>query len=684
MKTTVFSTHLLTPFTTLMLCALSSSLHAQTTSQNGTTAHHSNSEHRQPLEQRQLKDVTVTGTRVPTDITRAPLMIDVIDRHNPELATASRIEDIFSQQPGFHVAGQGRRNGQTLSLRGFSRDGVLVRLDGVRQDINTGHVGNFFLDPGLIQEVQVARGALSSLYGSNAMGGVVSFTSVDAEDLLAPGEQKGMRFSLGGATASGEGRAAVTAFGKRQNPNGQWDGLISLGRSESGDIRRAGGQEADDDARLDSLLLKGGWEPNAQHRWFTQWQYYHEDTTQPANPQQLEISESNPLRSREVESHNAQLGHRWVPSTDTQITTRASLSRQQIDDPQASRDLERIGLQSDGYHRLEHGWLSQTLVFGAELEQARQRPSGNANGFPSADIDTQALYLDDTLTAGRYISDGGGGEFDLGLGARYDRYDASGQDQQNSVHDRTSPRIRLAWRPNNGLMLYSGYAEAFRAPSLSELYANERHFGGFCMGPGRCMPDNFWVPNPALKPETSHTWESGLVWQLPDWQLRASYFDTRADDFIDSHVDLQAGTTQAVNVSRAQLWGVDARVSWQPLDHPWQTQLGLSEVSGKDRNSGDPLGSQTPLELTLGGSLALAGDDIRLGWQGRFANSFDKAGGEERLPGYGRHDLHLSWKIMAQLDAALRLANVTDKVWYRPDGSLGDGRSLLTSLHWQW
>ena len=73
----------------------------------------------------------------------------------------------LSRQPGLHVAGQGRRNGQTLSLRGFGREGVLVRLDGVRQDISTGHIGNFFLDPALIQNVQIARGALSSLYGSN-------------------------------------------------------------------------------------------------------------------------------------------------------------------------------------------------------------------------------------------------------------------------------------------------------------------------------------------------------------------------------------------------------------------------------------------------------------------------------------------------------------------------------------
>ncbi|ATH77442.1 outer membrane heme/hemoglobin receptor [Vreelandella venusta] len=632
-----------------------------------------------------LHPVTVTGTRAPTDLSSAPLIIDIIDRTDTELSTASRVEDILSRQPGLHVAGQGRRNGQTLSMRGFGRNGVLVRLDGVRQDITTGHVGNFFLDPALVQEVQVARGALSSLYGSNAMGGVVSFTTVEASDLLAAGENSGARLSLGGATASGELRGNLSAFGRQDTSRGQVDGLFSVGRSESGDIRRAGGDKAEEDANLNSLLVKGGWEPSDEHRLFIGWQYYDEDTTQPANPQQRDVTTSNPLRDREVESHNLQLGHRWQPSPATDITSRLSFSQQEISEPQASRTLERLGLQSDGYHRLEHGWLSQTLVFGAELEQARQRPEGSANGFPHADIDTQAAYLDTTLTAGRYLAEGGAGQWDLGVGARYDRYDASGQASDASVHDRVSPRFRVAWRPQQGVMLFSGYAEAFRAPSLSELYASERHFAGFCAGPFFCTPDNFWIPNPELAPETSHTWESGMVWHQGDWQARASYFDTRADDFIDTQVDIMAGTTQAVNVQRAQLWGYDARLAWQPSAFPLLTSFaGLSEVSGKDRDSGEALGNQTPLEMTLGSELALYDRALRVGWQGRFARDFDKQSSDERLPGYGLHDLHLAWQVTPALDTSLRLANVGDKEWYRPDGSLGDGRSLFATLNWQW
>ncbi|WP_249977011.1 TonB-dependent receptor domain-containing protein [Vreelandella olivaria] len=632
-----------------------------------------------------LNTVTVTGTRAPTDLSRAPLIIDIIDRDDAELATASRVEDVLSRQPGLHVAGQGRRNGQTLSMRGFGRDGVLVRLDGVRQDITTGHIGNFFLDPALIQDVQIARGALSSLYGSNAMGGVVSFTSVEASDLLAPGQDSGARLSLGGATASDELRGSLTAFGRRDTANGQVDGLFSVGRSESGDIRRAGGDEAEEDATLNSLLLKGGWEPNSEQRVFISWQHYDERATQPANPQQLTSSSSNLLRDRNVESNNVQLGHRWQPADVTEITSRLTFSQQDIDESEANRTLERVGLQSDGYHTMEHGWLSQTVVFGAELEQARQRPDGEASGFPRADIDTQAAYLESTLTAGNYLADGGAGQFDVGLGARYDRYDATGQNDTDSVHDRISPRFRLAWRPNDGLMLFSGYAEAFRAPSLSELYANERHFAGFCSGPFFCVPDNYWVANPNLSPETSHTWESGVVWHQGDWQVRASYFDTRADDFIDTQVDILAGTTQAVNVQRAQLWGYDARVAWQPSALPLLTSfVGLSEVSGKDRDSGEALGSQTPLEMTLGSEVALYNSDVRVGWQGRFARDFDKQGDDERLPGYGLHDVHLAWRLSPAIDTSLRLANLGDKVWYRPDGSLGDGRSLFATLNWQW
>lgn len=629
-------------------------------------------------------DLVVTGTRHPGDVHRTPMIIDVVDRNDPELSTATRWEDALSQQPGIHVSGSGRRNGQFLSMRGFGRNGVQIRLDGVRQDINTGHIGNYFADPALIREVQIARGALSSFYGSNAMGGVVSLSTVDADDLLAPGDNGGVRLSASGASASRESGAQLTLFGRQGAGTGERQGLVSLGYSNSGDIRRAGGQEARDDAELHSLLAKGSLQLDDNHQLKASWQHYDESARQPANPELLVAEDGSGLVDRDVTSDNAQLMHRWQPAGTTRIENRLSLSRQDIDSDDGSRTLTRYGLQSDGYHHLNHGWLAQTLSFGAELERAEQTPDGSVSGFPEADIDTAAVYMDDTLTAGDYISNGGAGEFDLGLGVRYDHFRAKDGSHHESRHDHVSPRVRLSWRPDSSLMFYTGYAEAFRAPSLSELYADERHFAGFCAGPFFCAPDNFWVPNPDLKPETSKTWESGFNWQQGDWSLRASYFDTHADDFIDSDVDLMAGTTQAVNVSRAKLWGYDLRLGWQPQAIPaLSATAGLSEVSGRDRDSGAGLSNQTPPEAALGVDWHLADANLTLGWRGRFAQSFDKTD-EGRLPGYGLNDLHLGWQATPAFTASLRLANLADQVWYRPDGSLGSGRNLLANFSYQW
>ncbi|WP_027966382.1 TonB-dependent receptor domain-containing protein [Halomonas halocynthiae] len=629
-------------------------------------------------------DILVTGTRHPGDVYRTPMIIDVIDRSDPELATATRWEDALSQQPGIHVSGSGRRNGQFLSMRGFGKNGVQVRLDGVRQDINTGHIGNYFADPALIKEIQIARGALSSFYGSNAMGGVVSLSTIDADDLLAAGENGGVRLSASAASAARESGAQVTLFGRQGVGVGKRQGLVSLGYSNSGDIRRAGGQEAKDDASLRSLLAKGSLQLAEDHQLSASWQHYDERAHQPANPELLVAEDDSGLVDRDVKSDNVQLLHRWQPAATSRIDNRLSLSRQDIDSEDSSRTLTRYGLQSDGYHHLNHGWLAQTLSFGAELERAEQRPGGSASGFPDADIDTAALYVDDTLTAGDYISNGGAGEFDLGLGVRYDRYRARNGTHRESKHDHASPKVRLSWRPSSHLMLYTGYAEAFRAPTLSELYADERHFSGFCAGPFFCAPDNFWVPNPGLKPETSKTWESGFNWQINDWSLRASYFDTDANDFIDSDVDLMAGTTQAVNVSRAKLWGYDLRLGWQPeAITALSASAGVSEVSGRDRATDEGLQNQTPLEATLGVDWHVADANLTLGWRGRFAQSFDKTDAG-RLPGYGLNDLHLGWQATPAFTASLRLANLADQVWYRPDGSLGSGRNLLANFSYQW
>ncbi|BBU80013.1 hypothetical protein EIMP300_14130 [Escherichia coli] len=87
--------------------------------------------------------------------------------------------------------------------------------------------------------------------------------------------------------------------------------------------------------------------------------------------------------------------------------------------------------------------------------------------------------------------------------------------------------------PTNWLMLFGSYAQAFRAPTMGEMYNDSKHFSI-----GRFYT-NYWVPNPNLRPETNETQEYGFGLRFDDLMLsndalefKASYFDTKAKVII--------------------------------------------------------------------------------------------------------------------------------------------------------
>jgi hemoglobin/transferrin/lactoferrin receptor protein len=134
------------------------------------------------------------------------MMVSVIDATAPEKQTASSAADLLRNVPGLTLDGTGRTNGQDVNLRGYDRRGVLVLVDGVRQGTDTGHLNSTFLDPALIKRIEVVRGPSALLYGSGALGGVISYDTADAKDLLEPGKNSGYR-------VFGTGRRAITASG---------------------------------------------------------------------------------------------------------------------------------------------------------------------------------------------------------------------------------------------------------------------------------------------------------------------------------------------------------------------------------------------------------------------------------------------------------------------------------------
>jgi len=176
--------------------------------------------------------ITVYATRNATPAFAYPGEVTVLERDVIEDFNPSRLSDVFDAIPGARFDGGPRRAGETPAVRGLSGAGVLVLFDGARQSFLSGHDGRFFIDPELVQAVEVVRGPTSALYGSGALGGVIALRTISAEDVLASGEQGQVRVGGGYQGVSDEWR--WTGAGVWRSADERFDVVASLTRRESG------------------------------------------------------------------------------------------------------------------------------------------------------------------------------------------------------------------------------------------------------------------------------------------------------------------------------------------------------------------------------------------------------------------------------------------------------------------
>src|SRR5262245_51451765 len=110
---------------------------------------------------------------------------------------SDKSSNFLSTLPSDTTATTARDTATAVNVRGLQDFGrVNVLIDGARQNFQkTGHNadGVFYIDPEMIKRVEVTRGPASTIYGSGAIGGVVAFDLIDADDILKPGETAAIR-----------------------------------------------------------------------------------------------------------------------------------------------------------------------------------------------------------------------------------------------------------------------------------------------------------------------------------------------------------------------------------------------------------------------------------------------------------------------------------------------------------
>lgn len=632
-----------------------------------------------------VEDMTVTATGNARSVFEAPMMVSVIDATTPENQTASSAADLLRKVPGLTLDGTGRTNGQDVNLRGYDRRGVLVLVDGVRQGTDTGHLNSTFLDPALIKRIEVVRGPSALLYGSGALGGVIAYDTADAKDLLEAGKNSGYRvFGTAGTGDHSLGMGA-SAFGRTDT----LDGLLAWSSRDRGDLRQSDGTTAPNDEAINNMLAKGSWKIDGAQTLAGSLRYYNNEAREPKNPQTSATdATSNPMTDRSTIQRDAQLAYSLAPedndwlNADARIYwSEARINAQNMDNISEFRKQTTKGGKIDNRSRLfTDSFASHLLTYGGEYYRQEQQPGGTTTGFPEAKIDFSSGWLQDEITLR-----------DLPVtllgGTRYDSYRGSSDGYADVDADKWSSRAGLTVTPADWLMLFGSYAQAFRAPTMGEMYNDAKHFSI-----GRFYT-NYWVPNPNLRPETNETQEYGFGLRFDELliasdalEFKASYFDTKAKDYISTSVDFAAATTMSYNVPNAKIWGWDVMAKYTA--DLFSLDMAYNRTRGKDTDTGEYISSINPDTVTSKLNVPVAHSGFSVGWIGTFADrSTHISSSYAKQPGYAVNDFYVSYQgqqALKGMTTTLVLGNAFDKEYWSPQGIPQDGRNGKIFVSYQW
>ncbi|MFM4977144.1 TonB-dependent hemoglobin/transferrin/lactoferrin family receptor [Aeromonas rivipollensis] len=603
-------------------------------------------------EPRAHETIVVKGQRIEQKLSDVSGSITVITEEELDRQVATELTDVFKNEPGVSVTGSAGRP-QNIIIRGMGGNRVLIIKDGVRvsdgfgaDDLND-KVGRFSFDLDDVKQIEVAKGAGSSLHGSDAIGGTIVISTKQPEDYL-----QGQDAYLGGKVLqdgssdkqklSATGAARVLDSEHLLRVSG-WQGHETANYDESRIPADLDGLSASTSSRFplsDHHLLRlelDYFEDNAQRdqgprevpqpdgKW--QVRQYHEQGSQRTQGGKLGW-EASDLGSLLADQFTWSLygNHSKNSANKRSLLQNDLLSgypRYRSERELSTFTEERIGSELDVRRDLVTGDLAHKLSYGVELERTRhERPvekqsleagvpqPSQSEPFSSARTDRAGVWLGDVATLGRW-------QFTptLRMDHQWLRPQDGNQGENHSWH--LSPSLATSYRVNEQWRSWLSYANGFRAPSYDKVYGNIPHY--FALPPFQI------IANTDLKEETSHSFEWGLSGEGESWSIKPVLFYNRYYNFIDwREVGLRLSDgvilRQYRNVAKAETWGAEIAASYW-LTQEWELATKLGWVDGED-SQGEALRTLTPLEGNT--RLSYQTNDWSLGVQADYAAAMDR------------------------------------------------------------
>lgn len=594
-----------------------------------------------------LPDVLVSASRQVESRSATSAANTVFTRTDIDRLQPSNVTDLLSRVPGVQVAPTGGRGSLPgIFIRGTKAAQTLVLVDGVRiANATSGDSGLQFLDIDQIERVEVLRGSRSAIYGSDAIGGVIQiFTrrgngpGLQPRLRLAAGSNQTFQRSLGLSGGSEATRFNLgasldeTAGIDSTGPSFASDGDHDAYRNKSFNLSLSHTFDERFEAGVNVLDSHGRHEYDNPYGRL-------DETTWLSYPQQ-------PYTNFNISSvgtyFDAQLSDAWNSRLELGHSENRDDTRDKLSDERFTYNTYRDQVAWQNDFALNE---RNQLMLGTDWYQDRFH--GTAN-FSEDSRWNRAAFAQYRFAADSFSSE---------LGLRQDR------NQQYGSQTTWNASLTIPLNPSNDVL--ASYSEGFRAPTFNDLY--DVKYG-----------------NPDLRPEHSKSYELQWRSQLTgNTRMEASLYRTDLRDAISYDAIRQ----RPDNISSARINGLELALTrdWDG----WTSQLGLSLIDPRDRNSGHTLSRRARRTASLDLDRQFERFALGASWQA-VSSSYNDEANTDTIGGYGLLGLRGSWAATDEVRFDLKLDNLLNKQYSRTHytyegdnyGYREEGRTWLLSVTW--
>ncbi len=595
----------------------------------------------------QLPQMVVTATKTANTVDKNLAPVTIITRDDIEQLQVKSVPEILSLMPGIDVSSSGGYGSlSSIYIRGSNSDHVLTLIDGVKVGSATSGTLSFeYLPVDQIERIEIVRGPRTSLYGADAIGGVIQIFTRKGEAKSRAvieagyGSENTARLSAHLSTSSadqGSYSLGISAFNTDGynyvgDPAGEEHGYDNVSVSLTAQ------QQVSDTMTIDGVFLRSQGNADFDGSFVNNTDFIEQVLT---------------------------LGLKKTFSDNWDSSLRLSSSESNQDNMLGSSQMSFFNTQVYGLN-----WQNDLTLTGNDLLTL-------GVDYNDENVDSSTNFVSNS-------------RYNIAAYAQYqfftENYDwlASIRNDENETYGNyTTGNLALGIPLGGQFRVVASYGTAFKAPTFNDLYYPLEHYPAYSPG----GPTSSYSGNPDLRPETSQNFELGLRFEALG-QFELNYFNNQIDDLIEyvSEYNTAANNFDGTmkNISQARIDGVE--IIWRMNVFNWAVDTNYSWLNPENRDTGKQLPNrsrhlfnlqvhQTRGAWSYGGSLQAASS--------RYIDTNE----QYRLSGFGVVNLQLAyeinkqWKLNAHINNLLDKAYATNARYALSQLYLAPGRNAMLSL----